>query len=303
MIRDRDESARGRHAEKGIMMILVTGATGVVGRPLVRQLAEAGVAVRAVTRDPGAAALPDGVEVADGDPSDPATMSSALAGVTALFLNPRTVGAAAEKLLALARERGVRRVVAMSALNVDWALDRQPSRLNGDLNKEVDAAVTASGLEWACLRSGVYAVNTIGMWAGQLRAGNVVRGAYPDGAWAPLHEHDIAAVGARGLLTGDLLGRKPVLTGPAALNQAEMVTAIGAATGRALRFEEVPPEVARDGLVRAGIPEQAAAGFLALQAEAYGQAGLVTGEVEAILGRPGRTYAEWAADHAADFAG
>jgi uncharacterized protein YbjT (DUF2867 family) len=283
-------------------MILVTGATGVVGRPLVHQLAEAGVEVRAVSRDPYAAGLPEGVEVVAGDPGDAATMTAALAGVTAMFLNPRTVGTAAEKLLALAREQGVRRVVAMSAINVEWALERQPSRLNGDFNKEVEEAVTASGLEWACLRSGVYAVNTIGMWAGQLRAGEVVRGAYPDGAWAPLHERDIAAVGAHGLLTDDLVGRKPVLTGPAALTQAEMVAGIAAATGRPLRFQEVPPEVAQEGMVRAGIPERAAAGFLSMQADAYGQPGLVSGEVEAILGRPGLTYAEWAADHAAAFA-
>ncbi|HEY3681790.1 MAG TPA: NAD(P)H-binding protein [Streptosporangiaceae bacterium] len=283
-------------------MILVTGATGVVGRPLVQQLAEAGAEVRAVSRDPYNAGLPEGVEVVAGDPGDAATMTAALAGVTAMFLNPRTVGTAAEKLLALAREQGVRRVVAMSAINVEWALDRQPSRLNGDFNKEVEEAVTASGMEWACLRSGVYAVNTIGMWAGQLRAGDVVRGAYPDGAWASLHEADIAAVGAHGLLTDDLIGRKPVLTGPVALTQAEMVAAIAAATGRPLRFQEVPPEAAQEGMMRAGIPERAAAGFLRMQAEAYGQPDLVSGEVEAILGRPGRTYGEWAADHAADFA-
>lgn len=282
-------------------MILVTGATGVVGRPLVRILTEAGAGVRAVTRDPATADLPAGAEVVHGDPRAPGTMDAAMDGVTALFVNPRAVGAEVGKLLALAREHGVRRVVTMSALNVEWDLDRQPSRLNGDRNMEVEAAVTASGLEWACLRSGFYAVNTIGMWAGQLRGGDEVRGAYPDAAWAPLHERDIAAVGAYALRTGGLAGRKPVLTGPAALTQAEMVAAVGAATGRPLRFTAVPPEVAREGMVRGGVPAPAAAGFLALQADGYGQAGLVTGEVEAILGRPGLTYAEWAADHAADF--
>jgi uncharacterized protein YbjT (DUF2867 family) len=218
-----------------------------------------------------------------------------------VFLNPRAIGKAADELLTLAREQGVKRVVAMSALNVEWDLARQPSRLRGEYNKEVEAAAVASGLQWAGLRSGWYAANAIGMWADQIRAGDVVRCTYAKSAWAPIHERDIAAVGAHALLTDELVGRLPVLTGPRSLTQEEMVTAIGAAIGRPLRFQEVPPEMAKQGMVQAGIPEAAAAGFLAMQAESYGQAGLVSGEVEQILGRPGLTFAEWTAEHAADF--
>jgi hypothetical protein len=54
-------------------------------------------------------------------------------------------------------------------------------------------------------------------------------------------------------------------------------------------------------MIRAGFPEALADGFVALQAESYGQADLVSGEVEKILGRPGLTYAEWAAEHADAF--
>jgi uncharacterized protein YbjT (DUF2867 family) len=113
----------------------------------------------------------------------------------------------------------------------------------------------------------------------------------------------LAEVGARALLTDDLVGRRPVPTGPQALTQEEMVTTIGDAIGRPLRFQEVPPEVAKQGMIQAGFPEALADGFLAMQAESYGQPGLVSGEVEKILGRPGRTFAEWAAEHAADFGG
>lgn len=282
-------------------MILITGATGLVGRPLVDMLRAAGADVRAVTRDPGTAGLPGGVETVAGDPSRPDTVRDALRGVTAVFLNPRTVGTAAGAFLAAARDAGVRRVVAMSALNVDWDLDRQPSRLRGEYNKETEAAAVASGLEWTALRSGFYAANTVGMWAGQIRAGDVVRGPYAEASWAPLHERDIAAVGAHALLTDDLLGERPVLTGPRSLTQAEMVAAIGAALGRPLRFQEVPPEVARQGLAQAGLPASLADGFVRMQAESYGQPGLVSGEVERILGRPGLAFAEWAADHAAAF--
>lgn len=266
-------------------MILVTGATGNVGREVVNLLLEDGEKVAAVTRNPGTAVLPADVEVVEGDPSRPDTLASSLRGVTGMFLNPRAVGDAAVELLALAREQGVKRVVAMSALNVDFDLVRQPSRIRGEYNKEVEAAAVGSGLEWVGLRSGYYAVNTIGTWADQIRAGDVVRGPYSESTWAPLHERDLAAVGARALLTDDLVGRRPVLTGPKSLTQ------------------EVPPEVAKQGMIQAGFPEALADGFLAMQAESYGQPGLVSGEVEKILGRPAQTYAEWAAEHVADFGG
>lgn len=284
-------------------MILVTGATGNVGREVVNLLLEDGEKVAAVTRNPGTAVLPADAEVIEGDPSRPDTLASSLRGVTGMFLNPRAVGDAAVELLALAREQGVKRVVAMSALNVDFDLVRQPSRIRGEYNKEVEAAAVGSGLEWVGLRSGYYAVNTIDTWAGQIRASDVVRGPYPESAWAPLHERDLAAVGVRALLTDDLVGQRPVLTGPNSLTQEEMVATIGDAIGRPLRFQEVPPEVAKQGMIQAGFPEALAGGFLAMQAESYGQAGLVSGEVEKILGRPARTYAEWAAEHVADFGG
>lgn len=284
-------------------MILVTGATGNVGREVVNLLLEDGEKVAAVTHNPGTAVLPADVEVVEGDPSRPDTLASSLRGVTGMFLNPRAVGDAAVELLALAREQGVKRVVAMSALNVDFDLVRQPSRIRGEYNKEVEAAAVGSGLEWVGLRSGYYAVNTIGTWADQIRAGDVVRGPYSESTWAPLHERDLAAVGARALLTDDLVGRRPVLTGPKSLTQEETVTTIGDAIGRPLRFQEVPPEVAKQGTIQAGFPEALADGFLAIQAESYGQPGLVSGEVEKILGSPAQTYAEWAAEHVADFGG
>ena len=76
-------------------MILVTGATGIVGRPLVDLLASQGAKVRAVSRSPQAAGLPVGVEVVAGDPSRPQTLVPFLGDVTALFLHPRAAGLAA----------------------------------------------------------------------------------------------------------------------------------------------------------------------------------------------------------------
>jgi uncharacterized protein YbjT (DUF2867 family) len=282
-------------------MLVVTGATGTIGRPLVDVLVTQGAEVRAITRNPLAAGLPAGVEVVEGDPSRPDTIAPFLEGVTALFLHPRAVGTAAVELLALARDRGVRRVVALSAMNVDDDLDEQPSRYRGDRNKEVEDAAVGSGLEWVSLRASYFAINTVLAWGAQIRAGDVVRGPYAAFAEAPIHERDLAEVGARALLTDALVGRRLELTGPQSLTHEEMVATIGDVIGRPLRYQEVPPEAAKQGMVQHGFPEPFVEALMARYAKGVGQVASLSGEVEAILGRSARTYAEWVADHAAAF--
>ncbi len=282
-------------------MILVTGATGNLGRSLIDLLSVAGVEIRAVTRKAQAAGLPDGVEVVEGDPSRPDTIVPALRGVTALFLHPRAVGIAAVELLALARERGVKRVVALSAINVDDDLDEQPSRYRGDRNKEVEDAAVGSGLAWVSLRASSFAINTLQAWGAQIRAGDVIYGPYATFAEAPIHERDLAEVGARALLSDELVGRRLGLTGPQSLTHQEMVAIIGDVIGRPLRYQEIEPEAAKQGMVQHSFPEPFVEALMARYARGVGQEAATTSEVEKILGRSARTYAEWVADHAAAF--
>ncbi len=114
-------------------MYLVTGATGVIGRPLVEALLAEGAEVRAVTRDPQNAALPAGVQAVA-----PETIPVALKGVRGLFVHPRAAKNDITELLHLAADRGIEKVVVMSAINVDDDPDHQPSRFNGDRNTEVE---------------------------------------------------------------------------------------------------------------------------------------------------------------------
>ena len=286
---------------EGSRLILVTGATGNVGRPLIDVVVGEGTEVRAVTRNPQVAGLPTDVEVVEGDPSRPGTIAPFLEGVTALFLHPRAVGLATGELLALAREQGVKRVVVLSAINVDDDLAEQPSRYNGDRNKEVEDAAVGSGLEWVSLRASSFATNTLLTWGAQIRAGDVVRGPYATFAEAPIHERDLAGVGARALLTDELVGRRLELTGPQSLTHEEMVAIIGDVMGRPLRYEEIPPEVVKQGMVQRGFPEPFVEALMARYARGVGQPAPVTGEVEKILGRPARTYAQWVSDHADAF--
>ncbi len=263
-------------------MFLITGATGTVGRPLLAELS--GQAVRAVTRDPsrlpGAVAEPD------------------FTGVTAVFLNPRAVGLAAADLLARAKDAGVRRVVVLAATNVDEPLDHQPSRFNGDRNKEVEAAAVDSGLEWVSLRAGYFAINTAWSWGPQLRAGDVVRAPFPQVAEAPVDPRDLAAVAARALVDDDLVGRRLVLTGPESLTHEELVATIGRVLGRDLRFVPVPAPAAAAGMVAHGQRPEFVAALMARYEREDGRPAFVSGDVAKVLGRPARTFAEWVADHA-----
>ncbi|GJF30660.1 nucleotide-diphosphate-sugar epimerase [Kitasatospora sp. NE20-6] len=283
-------------------MILVTGATGLVGRPLVETLAAAGHAVRAVSRNPAAAPPPPaGVETVTGDPSRPSGLAPALDGVTALFLHPRAAGESADALVALARDHGVRRVVALTALNIDDDPDDQPSRHRGDRNKEAEDAAAGSGLAWTSLRSGTFAASSLHAWGAQIRAGDTVRGPYPDFAEAPVHERDLAEVAAAALTTDGLHGRRLELTGPRALTHAAMVTEIGRVLGRPLRHQAVPADAAALAMVRQGVAEPFVTALMARYRRELDRPAAVTDTVAEVLGRPARGYGDWVADHADDF--
>ncbi|WP_326956190.1 NAD(P)H-binding protein [Amycolatopsis sp. NBC_01286] len=281
-------------------MIVLTGATGLVGRLLATELEDHGV--RVVTRTPHNAGFPAGVEVVEGDPQQPATLENALRGADALFLHSRAVGDAAYDVVALARELGVRRVVALAAANVDDRPDAQPSRFRGDRNKEVDDAAAASGLEWVSLRPSSFALNALTSWGGQIRAGDDVRYVYAGFEESPLHERDLVDVLGQAFLGDELLGRRVDLTGPESLSHEEMVRQIGVVLGRPLRFQEIPAPAAAKGMLANGLPEPFVTAMMARYAAHAARPQFPpTPEVEKILGRPARTFAEWAADHATDF--
>jgi len=282
-------------------MILVTGATGNVGRVLVHLLDDAGAAVRAVSRSPHAAGLPARVDVVGSDPARPETVIDAFGGVSAIFLNPRAVGGAAPGLLALAAEHGVKQVVVLSAINAEDDPARQPSRYRGDRNKETEDAAIASGLEWVAVRPSVFAANTLGLWGAAIRRGDVVHGPFAEAASAPIHHRDVAAVAARALLGDVPSGTRLDVTGPQSLTQQQMITTLGDVLHRPLRFQEVPPEPARDAMVAQGFPVAFADAYLAMLAGTVGRPARTTATVTEVLGRPAATFASWVAEHADAF--
>lgn len=276
---------------------LVTGATGNVGRAVTAQLASAGVPVRAFVRDAGAALVPEGVEVAEGDLSAPETLETALAGIQTVFLVWPLLGTDGAAAVLATIARTARRVVYLSSSGVDDGVRRQADPIN-QLHADMERLVETSGLEWTILRADTLASNTLG-WSGQIRAGGVVRG--PDIApTAVVDQRDVAAVAVRVLSGGAHAGAKYVLTGPQALSRAEQAQLIGAAIGRAVRFDAVPVAAAREQMLADGRPPALVEALLA-GAEARPGSYLVTSTVEEITGSPARTFRAWAADHAGHF--
>ncbi|MBV9089930.1 MAG: NAD(P)H-binding protein [Mycobacteriaceae bacterium] len=272
------------------MTIVVTGATGNVGRPLVEELLTAGAKVRAVSRRHDSSGLPDDVEVVD-------CATAALAGASAVFLNSRALGDELAAIIERGRREGVTRLVALSAINADDDFSRQPSRFRGDRNKEVEQLAIESGLAWVSLRPSVFASNFAGMWSAQIRAGDIVSGPYASASSAPIVESDIAAVAAKALLDDGLLGQKVPLTGPESLTNTELVRIIGSVLDRPLRYREIPPDVVRQRFAGLGFPAEFGDAYVAMLATTVDRPALVTHDVETILCRPPRTFEQWVGDH------
>jgi len=273
-------------------MILITGATGVVGRETVRLLVARGAKVAAVTRDPHAD-LPAGTQLVH--PADIAT----LAGVEAVLLSPRAAGADAAGLLAHCRETGAVRVVVLSALTVQFPAGLARFR---EQFRAVEDIATASGLDWTILRCADFAANSLA-WAGQIRATGTVRGAYPRARTSTVDERDVAAVAALALSDPEHGGQTYLLTGEESLSQPEKVAALGTALGRALSFVEATPEEIRRGMLAAGLPGEVPDRLLGSLADYAREAAPTTDTVRRLLGRPAHTYAAWAQDHRAAFGG
>jgi uncharacterized protein YbjT (DUF2867 family) len=176
--------------------------------------------------------------------------------------------------------------------------DREP-RANGVWG-EVEHAIEQSGLAWTFLRAGGFATNTLG-WADQIRDEGVVRWPYGRAARSLIHERDIAAVAVRALTEDGHVGAKYVLTGPEAVTQAEQVRIIGEVIGRAVGWEELSPETARQQLLAAWGDPGFVDGALGYWATLVSEPERVTRTVEEVTGVRARTFQEWAIDHADDF--
>lgn len=270
--------------------ILVTGATGNTGRHVVAGLLAEGVPVRALVRNPGAAQLPEEVEVVVGDITDPGSVAAAAKGAGGAYLlwPGYTVGGAEAVVEALTRHMS--RVVYLSGAGAEEDHESVWGR--------VETAVRDSAREWTFLRVTGLSTNAL-VWTDEVPTG-VVRGPYGRASRSLVHERDVAAVAVRALLDEGHAGRSYLTTGPESLPQTEQVRIIGEEAGLPVRWEEQPEDEARVELTETMGADFAEAG-LAYWSALVDTPEPVSRDVEEVLGRPALTFRQWARDRVADF--
>ncbi|GAA4577809.1 NmrA family NAD(P)-binding protein [Planotetraspora kaengkrachanensis] len=280
--------------------VLVTGATGRVGRVVVDLLMDAGVPVRAVThRSEAAATLPADVEVVTGDLTVPESLDAGLRGAGAVFLvwtvPPATAPAVVERLAV-----STRRVVFLSSPHrTPHPFFRQPNPM-AVLHADIERLIAAAGLETTVIRPGMFASNAMFWWATAIRADGVVRWPYGAAETAPVDERDVAAVAALALCQDEHAGGDYVLTGPESLSQAEQVSIIGDVVGRRIAFEELSPDEFRRE-TEGSWPRPVVDMLLAAWGATMGRPAFVTSTVLDVLGSAPRSFRQFVADHATVF--
>ena len=272
---------------------LVTGATGNVGGATVAALAERGEPVRAVVRDPGAASLPDGVDVVAGDLNDASTLS--FDGVRGVFLMAGYSGQ--DDLLAAARAAGVERVVLLS----------NSAAPSGDLSNAVtryhvlaQRAVEESGLGWTFLQPSTFMTNTL-QWRDQLAAGDLVRAPFGDVAVATIDPSDIGAVAAEALVSGEHDGRAYRLSGPEALTPGDRVAVLARVLDRPLRFSGLSDDEARAEFA-SSMPDEYVEAFMSFFADGTLDESPVLATVREVVGREPVSFEEWVRENRSAFA-
>lgn len=270
-------------------MIVVTGATGNVGRPLVELLLAAGEKVTAVSR--GAAEFPAGVKHVQADLAKPETLKAAFDGADRLFLLTRDSDMDLVPVLAAAKAAGIGRVVLLSSQRAETRNDPEQAIYEG--------AVRDSGLEWTFLRPGGFASNAY-FWAEPVRAHRAVHAPFGNVGLPIIDPADIAAVAAAALTEDGHVGKAYMLTGPEVVTPRDQAEAIAAAIGEPVAFKELTREEARAQLLQMWSEEIVEASLdIVGNPSAAEQA--VNPDVERVLGRPATPFADWAKRNAAAF--
>jgi uncharacterized protein YbjT (DUF2867 family) len=279
--------------------VLVTGATGAVGRHLVRRLLDDGATVRALTRSPGpaAAVLPPGAEPVAGDLADAGSLARALKGADRAYvmLNEDAGRAFAR---AAGGAAGLEHAVLLSATAA-----ADPSYDNPMFRKHVEGErqLRGCGVPLTVLRPGAFASLAL-HWAPAVHGDGVVRVVFPQLAVALIDPRDIADVAAEALL-GEVdgwAGRTLSLSGPQMLDMYDRARIIGETMGRPLRVEQGPEE-AWVRAASAHLPPQYARALVGVERYFTERPPQVLPTVEEVTGRPGRTFRTWVRDHAAAF--
>jgi uncharacterized protein YbjT (DUF2867 family) len=281
-------------------LILVTGATGTVGRDVVKLLSKKGAAVRAGVRDQAKARqrFDDDIALVTFDFENESSFAAALDGVEKVFLLPPLLPNQVELtnvFVDAAKHAGVRRIVKLSAIGVDGEIQFTV----GKWHAANEQHIRESGLAFTFLRPNSFMQNFITYFPPRNGAIYLPWG---NGTASFVHTRNIASVAAE-VLTSDRHEEKIyTLTGPAALGIAEVAEILSETVGREFKYVDVPEDAARDGMLQAGVPKWQVEALMELHAiNKRNRWSAVTSDVEKVTGIPPTDFAQFARDHAEKF--
>ncbi|CAM5237633.1 nucleotide-diphosphate-sugar epimerase [Streptomyces spiroverticillatus] len=277
-------------------MLLVTGATGTVGREVLRRLPEPTAAspVRVMAREPGrVTGAPESAEIVHGDFTDARSLAEALRGVHRVLLLSVPSAEGDAVFLREAGAAGVRHVVKLSAAAV---ADEGADDLITRWQRRNEQLLVDSGLAWTLLRPRAFMSNTLS-WARSIRTDDTVRALYGTSLNACVDPRDVAEAAVRVLTGAEHEGRAYPLTGPEALSAVDQTRQLAQLLRRSLQFEELDADQARTALTARYSPEIAGALVESAERGRAGSKSEVDGTAPALLGRPAGDFRTWAADH------
>jgi uncharacterized protein YbjT (DUF2867 family) len=284
-------------------MLLVTGATGNVGRAVLSELAGRPITVRALLRDPAKLAVhAANIEAVAGHLSDPASLHHALQGVEAVFLASALCPQMSELHLALltaAKEAGVQRVVQLSGIGANSEICcARALRWLGQLEKQA----SRSGLSVTQLRPTFFMQNLLQFGSTVARQG-LIAGPFRDGQWTWVDARDVGAVGAAVLLDSSHAGRIYTVTGTESLSYGQIAERLGRILEQPIRYVDITANEARGRLQAAGIsPVMIEATLELWDACASNLVNVAPNDVvQQLTGRRARSFEEFVTEHRSHF--
>jgi uncharacterized protein YbjT (DUF2867 family) len=285
-------------------MILVTGASGTVGKAVLAEVARSGEKHRALYRSKAEAAkAPAGTETVIADFSDKASLATALRGVASVYLVCSPVRELVQlegNAIDACEAAGVRRIVLNSAMGAGDYGKSFPS-----WHRQVENKLNATKMARCILRPNSFMQNVVTYLAPSIREQGAFYGAMGgDARTSYVDVRDIATIAAKALQGGAHDGNVYELNGPEALTYNEVAEKISRQTGTTARYVDIPAEAQRRAMLEQGMPEWQVTALLELQ-EYYtgGQGGSLDGVLEELLGRPARTMDQFLKESAAEFRG
>jgi uncharacterized protein YbjT (DUF2867 family) len=282
-------------------MILITGASGTVGRAVLAEAIRTGQSPRAMYRSrDDAAKAPPGAEAVIADFSDRQSLAAALRGVDSVYLVCSPIPALVElegNAIDACETAGVRRIVLNSALGAGDHLKSFPS-----WHRKVEDKLKATKMTYCILRPNSFVQNVVTYHAPSIRAQGAFYGALGDSRISYVDVRDVAEIAAKALAGGEHDGKTYELNGPEALTSAEVAEKISRHAGIATRYVDIPVETQGKAMADQGMPAWQVTALLELQ-EYYtgGKGGDLDGLLDRLLGRRPNTMDQFLQQHAAEF--